>query len=279
MTIAATRRLVWSFAIISALALITSASAASTETYTVHTEYGRPSPTDSEQTWLDTGVTLLGGTVTVTGDGEAVNCDRSLPCKNPVPFGPDGNGLGTCFVVGYVCTAPDLSAYALLAAIGSGPPLLVGSGPVALTGQGRIYLAYNDGKYGDNCIGNPRPCGALDATIEPLYDLNTNTLIIDGRRTGLRKVTQIIVTLHDDAGANVSSADKVVRALTLVNPATGEEAEIVSPGLPNPEYIFSFSGGAYRFHVDYTDLAPGTWELSFAVNDVTTTWYVVNIPV
>jgi hypothetical protein len=277
MIIAARRRFAWPLAIIGALVLVTSASAASTETYGVQTKHGMPGPGGNEQTWLDTGVTLLGGTVTATGAGEAVNCDPSLPCKNPTPFGPDGNGKGTCFADGYVCTAPDTSAYALLDAIGSGPPLLIGSGPVALTGQGRIYLAYNDGKYDDNCIGNPRACGALESTFDPIYDVQSNAEPVAGRAPS--KNMQITITLHDDAGANVSSADKIVRALTLVNAATGEEAEITSPGKPNPEHIFTYSGGRHRFHLIYANLAPGEWVLSFAVDDVTTTHYAVKISV
>jgi hypothetical protein len=258
----------------------TTALAASTEGYAVYPEYGMPGATASGSIWLDTGITLLGGSVTVTGSGQARTCDPAVPpCRNRVPLGPDGTGDGACAYLSYVCTAPNVSEFALLAALGTGPPILIGSGPVTLSGQGRVYLAYNDGRYDDNCVGNPGPCGFLQATVEDIFDIQSGMEDVKLPGDTLRKVRQITLSLHDDAGLDVSSADKVVRGLTLVNTATGEEAEIVSPGPPNPEHIFDFAGKTYRFQLDYTDLDQGVWKMSIAVDDVTTTKYFVLVAV
>jgi hypothetical protein len=200
--------------------------------------------------------------VTVTGSGQARTCDPAVPpCRNQVPLGPDGTGDGACAYPGYVCLAPNMSEFALLAALGAGPPLLIGSGSVTLSGQGRVYLAYNDGRYDDNCVGIPGPCGFLHATVDPYYALEQEARYRD-------RSVLLVLSLFDDAGAPVFGPSHDVLALTLVNLDTGEEAALT-------DVTFARQNQQYQLAVQYRDLTDGTWALTFAVDDVTTTSYVM----
>ncbi len=105
--------------------------------------------------WIgqDSGFTLQGETVTITGAGKTScgggpdNCvftpDGILLDNNTGPYTADGSFL-----------APGLPIMSLIARVGtSGPWTFIGAGPTTLSGTGDIYFAVNDNYFPDNAGG------------------------------------------------------------------------------------------------------------------------------
>ena len=117
-----------------AVFLATSAGAAASSTSTV--------PGNSNN--YITGITLSGNSVSITASG-AWTCLGPVG-NSPCQTGPNGTGTpgGTGFL------AEGLSAFSLIARVGSGPWQFVGAGPTVINGTGDLTLAMNDDIYGDN---------------------------------------------------------------------------------------------------------------------------------
>lgn len=95
--------------------------------------------------WQSTGLVLAGGSVKITASGTA-NCAAGY---GHCVTGPDGMTGTPC---PSTCPAPGLPLGALVARVGSGPPVYVGYEGY-LAGTGELFLAYNDGLYSDNLGG------------------------------------------------------------------------------------------------------------------------------
>jgi len=101
----------------------------------------------------DSGVTLDGDTVTITGSGTTscgggpnncvFNADGILLDNNTGPYTADDTFL-----------APGLPTMSLVARVGTeGPWTLIGEGPTTLSGSGDVYFAVNDNYFPDNAGG------------------------------------------------------------------------------------------------------------------------------
>ncbi|MFA7248446.1 MAG: putative Ig domain-containing protein, partial [Dehalococcoidia bacterium] len=127
---------------------VTIAAASSGTTVTVPATAGDPAVHGSTG-WFSSGITLSGGSVTVTSSGTWDACGGG--CTT------DGDGsvaIGTGFY-----PLPSAYANALVAHVGDGPWTLAGVGPTVLTGTGLLVFANNDGgDYADNL-------GSLSVTI------------------------------------------------------------------------------------------------------------------
>ncbi|HUG16512.1 MAG TPA: hypothetical protein VMM78_16020 [Thermomicrobiales bacterium] len=136
---------------------------------TVFAAHGRPadfSDPSSERIWLDTGVVLTGEPVTLTAHG--------IVTEQPGGLARTPQGLNTEFCQDPVrpCAAPRLSQFALIGSVEDQRfPFLVGHG-TTITATGRLFLAFNDGYYEDNCLDEPSACGAWTVLIEGVYALD-----------------------------------------------------------------------------------------------------------
>jgi hypothetical protein len=77
----------------------------------------------------------------------------------------------------------------------------------------------------------------------------------------------IKLRLYDRNGANASSTNIVLHALSLTNNSSQVRTAVSSAGRANPGDDFRFDDGGYIFNLKTTGLAPGAYTLAFQVGD------------
>jgi hypothetical protein len=134
--------------------------------------HGRPidhSDPDSMRIWLDTGIDLIGEPVVLTAIGSVT---EQMGGAGWPPIGMDTD---SCDDPVRPCVAPLLSRYALIGILEGQPtPFLIGE-EATFTGTGRLYLAFNDGNFQDNCLADPPACGAWTVTIKGVFERSTGS--------------------------------------------------------------------------------------------------------
>jgi len=73
----------------------------------------------------------------------------------------------------------------------------------------------------------------------------------------------IKIQLTDASGVNKSSAERLVRAIELVQVGGDVNAPLQDPGESNPDGDFRFTDGMYVFNLKTTGLAAGRWRIGF----------------
>ncbi|MGI8857638.1 MAG: LecA/PA-IL family lectin [Thermomicrobiales bacterium] len=94
--------------------------------------------------WLAPGLMLKPGTtITVSAAGLWQSC-QERSCATTA------DGIGVKHVRDCTYIAPDLSAFSLIARVGTADPVIVGVGPTTIQGSGALTFAINDCYFGDN---------------------------------------------------------------------------------------------------------------------------------
>ena len=93
--------------------------------------------------------------------------------------------------------------------------------------------------------------------VKPLYDVE--------KLNEAGSTVPVQLQLLDNAGANLSSADRVVRAVGVGLISSETYGPPNDPGNSNPDGNFRFAGNNYIFNLKTTGYAPGTYRLYFTV--------------
>ncbi len=97
--------------------------------------------------WFAPGLTLgPEATITIGAEGLWQSC-QERSCATTA------DGIGVKHVRDCTYIAPDLSAFSLIARVGTADPVIVGVGPTTIQGNGALTFAINDCYFGDNVGG------------------------------------------------------------------------------------------------------------------------------